>query len=886
MHSKNHKFKQKLTPLILSLFFSIQLSAAIQQQKLIASDGAMVDLFGTSAGLSGDYAVIGANQAEIEGDRYGAAYVFKYDGSQWQEIVKLTPPQAFENFGASVSISGDTIAIGAPNALVDNQQQAGNEPQAGVVYIYKRDVNDAWNEAHRLFPADVDGYDKFGTSISLENNQLIVGSPFDDDTFSGSGSAYIFDFDGSNWIETDKLTASNPAASDKFGHKVDINASRAVVSSPNSDDITAGDSVGTVYVFEKGATNWNETKILQASDMAEHDNFGIDISLSGDRVLVGAYGNDDTILNSGSAYIFDYNPTNTSWDTGLKLNANDPGSGDRYGGAVKINGDKVLIGAVSNDDGNALSSGSVYSYYYNGNSWDFIKLILHTDSPTRFTDAFGNAIDLDNDKAIIGSYFDDGTEGQTFNSGAAYIFDVDEKPVAVLDSLTVDEDIFSVNIDVLINDTDVDNGQKIVTDITQPNNGMTTIAINGTIVKYFPNDNYCNDGTITDDFTYTLNGGSTATVEVSVNCIDDAPIAVADTNTITEDLDVTHIQVLNNDTDVDDGTIFIESYTQASHGSVGSTAGRLSYSPDSDYCNDGNTTDDFTYTLNGGSQATVSITVICVDDLPIAVLDVVSVNEDQDFSQLDVLDNDSDVDDGPMSIIDFTQPSNGTVINYSNNMTYKPNLNYCNDGNVTDDFTYTLNGGTTTSVNMTVNCVNDAPSFDIIGDIQSNTDQNQLVLPNFTSNIIFGPNNESSQQVLHYTVTENSDSMDVIDNIEIDNIGNLTIDFSLNPGVALIDISMTDNGGTAHQGNDTSGVYTFNVTMTDLVFSDGFENTGEFFIVDYVNEINQNNSYDFPIIYDYSSHSIIANGFMLEMVDDLSISEQKQRIQLWIKELQ
>ena len=732
MHNFNLKFKPSFTSLLVLfwLFFSVQLLAAIQEQKLIASDGAMVDLFGTSVSISGDYAVIGANQAEINGDRYGAAYVFKYDGSNWQEIIKLTPAQAFENFGASVSISDDTIAVGAPNGFVNN------EPNAGVVYIYKKNMNNDWVETQRLFSADFNRFDNFGASISIENNQLIIGSPFDDDNVSSSGSAYIFEFDGTNWNQTDKLTASNPVNGDKFGFKVDINGNRAIVSSPNSDDSIAGNSVGSVYVFDKGTTDWSETTILRAPDMAANDNFGIDISLSVNRILVGAYGNDDTVPNSGSAYVFEYSSTNITWDAGLKLNANDPGSGDRYGGAVKIEGNRVLIGAVSNDDNNALGSGSVYSYYFNGSSWDFIELVLHTDTPTRFTDAFGNAIDLDNDKAIIGSYFDDGMQGQTFNSGAAYIFDVDIVPVAVNDSQTISEDSGVVFIPVLINDTDVDGGSKI-----------------------------------------------------------------------------------------------IDSFTQAANGTVGIQGTNISYNPDSNYCNDGLASDDFTYTLNGGSQATVSVTVTCVNDLPVANSDLFSVLEDVTSTELNVLANDSDVDGGGDEILiaSVTQPANGAVSFTALNVSYQPNPDYCNTALTDDSFSYTLTTGSTTSVGVEVTCINDAPTFNVMGDIQTNgnilNNNINLSIADFTNNINFGPPDESSQQVLNYTINIVSDSSQIIDNINLTNQGTLKIKFTLNPGVAIISVALRDNGGSTNGGIDTSNALTFNITFVDEMFENGFEET-------------------------------------------------------------
>jgi hypothetical protein len=789
MYNFNKIFNQTITPIIFTLLFSVQLFAAIQEQKLIASDGAMVDLFGGSVSISGDYAVVGANQVEINGDRFGAAYTFKYDGNSWIETQKLLSsiPNIGENFGASVSISGDFIAVGSTNSIVNNL------PGAGVVYIYKRDANGTWNEIDRLFPSDIDRFDKFGSSISLENNKLIVGSPFDDDNVISSGSAYIFDFDGSDWNETQKLTASNPASGDKFGFKVDINGNRAIISSPLSDDATAGIKVGSVYVFENDSQVWNETKILSASDMAEDDNFGIDISLSGNRVLVGAYKNDDTALNTGSAYIFEYSPTTLLWDNGLKLNANDAAANDRFGGAVKVEGNRLLVGAVSNDDGNALGSGSVYSYYYNGNSWDFIDLILHADLPTRFTDAFGNAIDLDNNRAMFGSYFDDGSEGQTFNSGAAYIFDVDI-----------------------------------------------------------------------------------------------APVAVDDSQTIIEDLGVVFIPVLNNDNDVDGGTKIIESFSQAAHGTVGTQGPNISYSPDINYCNDGMATDDFTYTLNGGSQATVSITVTCVNDLPEANSDLFTLLEDTNTTQLDVLANDTDVDGGGDEILieSVTQAANGSVSFNSLNVFYQPDSNYCNTYFIRDTFSYTLTTGSTTTVNVEVTCINDQPSFSLFGDIQMNasilTNGNHFSYMDFTHNLNFGAPNENNQSVLEYVVEITTDSNNVINNISINSNGTLDVNFTLNPGVAIISVTLIDNGGTTNGGIDTSNTLTFNITFADEMFGNGFEDVTISKSIDY---LSFTKSISKELNYDQDGRAILYKNHIYELKETITQNKIKAGIKLWMKEV-
>ena len=694
--NKNRKFG--LLTFIFSLLLSSQVFAAVQQVKFISDIPEMETYFGDAVSVSDNTAVVGSRRATVDGSRFGAVFVYDYDGTSWVETAKLVPIRANEEFGGSVSISGNKIVIGARTGTLDSIFKSG------AAFVYEP-VGGIWTQTAVLKASDIDRFDSFGASVSIQGNRIVVGSVGNDDIADRSGSAYIFDYDGKQWSEVAKLTASDASENAAFGHAVDVDGDRVVVSANLADDAVIGINVGNVYVFEKVINSWNETALLGAPDRDTGDGFGGAISLSGDKLIVGASTNDDNGLNSGSAYFFEYT---TSWDAGTKVIASDGATNDNFGYSVSIDGNKALIGAISNDDLNSGNSGSVYSYFYNSSNWVNTQLILHTDS-TRFTDSFGSDISLDGDRAIIGSAFDDQDQGQTFNSGAAYIFDVDEKPVAVLDTVIINEDIFSTNITVLNNDTDPDGGTKIITAVSQPSNGATTIEFSDTIIKYFPNANYCNDGVSTDDFTYTVNGGSTTTVEVTVTCIDDLPVAVDNGVEINEDLGVVFIRVLNNDTDVDGGPLFVDSYTQPSNGTVGTSGPTLSYSPGNNYCNDSINTDNFTYTLNGGSTATVSVFVNCVDDLPEAVADTVVVNEDAGAFVLVVLANDTDVENDPISISSVSQPSNGTVVNNGINVTYTPDENYCNDGNTTDDFTYTINGGASASVVVTVTCVDDLP---------------------------------------------------------------------------------------------------------------------------------------------------------------------------------
>jgi hypothetical protein len=306
---------------------------------------------------------------------------------------------------------------------------------------------------------------------------------------------------------------------------------------------------------------------------------------------------------------------------------------------------------------------------------------------------------------------------------------VDDNPVAVADAATVVEDSSATLINVLVNDTDVDGGTKTISSATDPANGTVVIAGDNLSLTYQPDPNYCNDppGTTLDTFNYTMNGGSSTSVTVTVTCVDDNPVAVADGVTVAEDAVATSVNVLANDTDIDGGTKTISSATDPANGTVVLTGGSpgahtgLTYQPDPNYCNNPpGTFDTFNYTLNGGSSTTVSVSATCVDDSPVAVADGATVAEDAVATSINVLANDTDIDGGPKTISSATDPANGTVVltggspGAHTGLTYQPDLNYCNNPPGTfDTFTYTLNGGSSTTVSVSVTCVNDAP---VLGD--------------------------------------------------------------------------------------------------------------------------------------------------------------------------
>ncbi len=301
----------------------------------------------------------------------------------------------------------------------------------------------------------------------------------------------------------------------------------------------------------------------------------------------------------------------------------------------------------------------------------------------------------------------DGNGGTSTATVTVVVAPLNDGPAAMDDQASVDEDA-SVTIDVLANDTDLDGDSLSVTDVSAPQHGTVTINDDGT-VRYTPAENY--NGA--DSFTYTIsdgNGGtSTATVNVCVKPVNDAPVAADDSAKTDEDTSIT-IDVLANDSDADGDTLSIESHDQPANGTVTlNDDGTFSYTPNADFSG----TDTFTYTVtdgNGGtSTATVTVVVAPTNDGPVAKNDEANVDEDSSVT-IDVLANDSDLDGDSLSVTDVSEPQHGTVtINDDGTVSYTPAENY----NGPDSFTYTIsdgNGGTATAtVNVCVKPVNDGP---------------------------------------------------------------------------------------------------------------------------------------------------------------------------------
>ena len=368
---------------------------AEEVQKLLASDGAAGDEFGTVR-LQGDRFVVGALSAGIG----GAAYVFREQGGVWIEEQKLIGSDIGSGdwFGRTLSIDGELIVVGA-----NLHNDAGSD--SGAAYVF-HEAGGVWTEEAKLVASDAASGDWFGNSVSVDGDVILVGSPFD----GSSGSAYIFRYNGAVWNEEQKLTGSNAVAGALFGARVWLDGEVALVGA------YSGSSPGFAYVFRFNGVEWVEEQKLAASDGASGDYFGITVFVSGDDAAISASGDD---ADSGSAYIFRYD--GDAWNEEAKLTASDGAAGDRFGDWVRISGDTVIASSTFHD-GVGSNSGAAYLFRYDeaSASWSEIEKITASDASSG--DEFGHCA-IDQDRVVFGSHLDDDNGS---GSGSVYVFDISE----------------------------------------------------------------------------------------------------------------------------------------------------------------------------------------------------------------------------------------------------------------------------------------------------------------------------------------------------------------------------------------------------------------------------------------------------------------------------
>ena len=302
-----------------------------QQQKIVASDRAISDCFGQNVAISGDYIIVGVEFESHDANgsntmsSAGSAYIFKRDATSdtWSQQQKIVASDRFsmEWFGSSVGICGDYAVVGAQN---DGIYQG-----MGSAYVFKRNTTTGiWAQQQKIVASDqTTGYaspDYFGSCVAITDGYIIIGADDEDldvsggNSLSSAGAAYIYKLNTTTgtWAQQQKIVPSDRAASDFFGTSVSISGEYALVGAPGEDEDANGtntlSSAGSVYVFKlnTGTNTWSQLQKIVSSDRAVSDVFGFSVAVSGNYTFVGAkYEKEDasgahTITGAGSAYIF------------------------------------------------------------------------------------------------------------------------------------------------------------------------------------------------------------------------------------------------------------------------------------------------------------------------------------------------------------------------------------------------------------------------------------------------------------------------------------------------------------------------------------------------------------------------------------------------------
>jgi len=419
------------------------------EAQLIASDAAGGDSFGWAVSISGDTAVVGANYDDNgEAIDTGSAYVFTRAGGVWTQQAKLTASDTpnGKRFGSSVSVSGDTVIVGADEDngvnywgvayifarsgeawILQKKLNSSDVPGAdglgsavsvwgdtAVVMAYGLGVEsggsacvftrlgEQWTLNAKLSPTDTKEGDFYGSSVSVSGTTVVVGAKWTDEAGSNSGSAYVFARSGLTWVQQGKLTASDAAAEDSFGHTVSVWGDTAIVGTPQDDD--RGSYSGSAYIFKRTGGAWVQQKKIIASDASESDYFGSAVSVSGSTAVIGAMGNAGPRSFSGSAYIF--TPVAGVWSEQRNLSSSDSATNNGFGGTVSLSGDTAAVGGYGTN--------AVHIYTRLGGVWSPQQKITVPNADQY--SGFGSSVSVSGDTVLSGA------PGSSEGRGAVWVF--------------------------------------------------------------------------------------------------------------------------------------------------------------------------------------------------------------------------------------------------------------------------------------------------------------------------------------------------------------------------------------------------------------------------------------------------------------------------------
>ncbi len=376
------------------------------------------DQFGGTIAMSGNYAIVGAYQEDdTSGTDSGKAYIFNVTTGQL--LWTLNNPNAYDTsandyFASSLAISGNYAIVGA------YAEDDSGGFTSGKAYIYNVTTGQLLWTLNNPNPFSTSNNDQFGGSVSISGNYAIVGAYVEAD----GGKAYIYNVTTGQLLWTlDDPNVYSTSIGDSFGWSVGISDNYVIVGAWSEDD-TGGGNSGKAYIYNvtTGQLLWTLNN-PNAYDTTINDYFGGSVAISGNYAIVGAYYEDDSGgADSGKAYIYNVTTGALVW-TLNNPNAYSTGANDLFGRSVSISGNYAIVGVASEDDAGGTTSGK--AYIFNVTTGALVWTLNNPNAySTSTSDAFGNAVAISGNYAIVSAYLEDDSGGTS--SGKAYIFAVND----------------------------------------------------------------------------------------------------------------------------------------------------------------------------------------------------------------------------------------------------------------------------------------------------------------------------------------------------------------------------------------------------------------------------------------------------------------------------
>ena len=353
--------------------------------------------FGYSVDSDGDHLVVGAPATDGSGQsRVGAAYVFAENSGELQWELKNPTPSTGDRFGESVAISGDLVVVGDPRSDV-------GASDSGSVFVFDRVTGQLVHQLHNPNPTP---FGFFGADVAVDGQVIVVGAYLDDTIATDAGAVYLFD--ATTGLQTDTFTQVNGAPFNYFGAAVGIDGNLLAISASHADNLAQDD--GVVFVYD--VTDGMLVHELDNPNADNFDYFGQSVAISGDRLVIGAHRDDLSAVSAGVAYVYDL-PSGMLSQT---LTNPSPDLSDNFGFDVDIDGDLIVVGAYR-DDGSGIRDAGI-AYQFDASNGALAHTFNNPDPSV--IDYFGHGVAISTHAVSVGAYWDDVA---ALDSGTVYRFD-------------------------------------------------------------------------------------------------------------------------------------------------------------------------------------------------------------------------------------------------------------------------------------------------------------------------------------------------------------------------------------------------------------------------------------------------------------------------------